>query len=660
MAGWFVAMLVVTLYVIGLGLIVRWLLGISVGWMRTLLTGVIGFFVIVPATALAVGASGIIDEERMARGDMPVGYLLILLVCAIWVFALGAVFLAGLEFVWPSHKSVGIFRRVRSGRDLFRRSIRYAHILRVAMRHGLGPLIRGGAMRLDDLGPPLVRALNDAGVTFVKIGQVLSSRRDILPAPLANQLATLQTRAAAEDWSVVESVLIAELGKPLSSVFAHLDTTPLAAASIGQVHSGTLLAGDEVVVKVQRPHARAQVEADIDIALRLCRRIERRSEAARRIGLHRLMNDLASSLRTELDYRAEARNLALIEIAANRAPGIMTVPRLHPSLTTRRVLTMDRAPGRPLAAGDSFLDRLDAGRRHEIAENLVDSVLHQILVDGIFHADLHPGNIMIRDDGTLSLIDFGSVAILDREQRELLVAFLASMRAEDAHSATVAVRHLTMGSETRGDQQLLRDLGELFTVASVEQDTAVLTDRLLNLFRNHELAVPGNIAAAVRTLASLQEAVALLDDGSDYATLILARVNRISLRLLNPTHTPSAIAAQTLTVMQYLRRVPSNADALTEAQVARARSHDARERDRRVWRLRVLSSVGGSAIGVVLAVVGLAMMLHGGGLTLPPDVSAPSLIGAAFASLGLLVGVRSGISLHRLTTEVWRDEYRPT
>jgi ubiquinone biosynthesis protein len=320
---------------------------------------------------------------------------------------------------------------------------------------------------------------------------------------------------------------------------------------------------------------------------------------------------------------------------------------------------MDKVPGRPLAAGGGMLDRLDASRRYEIAMGLVDNVLHQILVDGVFHADLHPGNIMLRDDGTLSLIDFGSVAILDREQRELLVAFLASMRAQDAHSAIVAVRHLTMGSGNHNDQQLLRDLGELFTVASLEHDTGVLTDRLLSLFRKHELAVPGNIAAGVRTMASLQGAVALLHGGSDYAGLVLARVNRIALRLLNPPHTPSAIAAQTLTVMQYLRRLPRNADALTEAHTARARSHDARERDRRVWRLRVLSSIGGSAIGVTLAAVGLVMLLHVGGPTLPPDVSTPSLIGAALASIGLLVGVRSGISIHRLTTQPWRDEDRP-
>ena len=659
MAAWFVGMLIVTLYVIGLGLIVRWLLGISVGWVRTLLTGVIGFFVIVPATALAVGASGVIDEERMARGDMPAGYLFVLLVCAIWVFALGATFLAGLEFLWPSHKSIGILRRIRSGRDLFRRTVRHVHVLRVAIRHGLGPLLRGGAMRLDEIGPPLVRALNEAGVTFVKIGQVLSSRRDVLPAALANQLATLHTQAAAEDWSIVERILVAELGGPLSSAFAHLDTNPLAAASIGQVHCGILLTGDEVVVKVQRPQARAQVETDIDIALRLCRRVERRSEAARRIGLHRLMTDLAASLRTELDYRCEARNLALMEAAAQRAPGVMTVPGLHSSLTTRQVLTMDKVPGRPLAAGSEMLDRLDASRRREIATKLVDSVLHQILVDGVFHADLHPGNIMLRDDGGVSLIDFGSVAILDREQRELLVAFLVAMRAEDAHSAVVAVRHLTIGGENRGDHQLRRDLGALFTIASVEQDTGVLTDRLLSLFREHELAVPGNIAAAVRTMASLQEAVVLLDDESDYAGLILARVNRIAVRLLNPTQTPKAIAAQALTIMQYLRRLPSNADALTEAQTARARSHEARERDRRVWRLRVMAGVGGSAMGVILAGAGLVMLLHGGGPTLPPDVSTPSLTGAALASIGLLVGVRSGISTHRLTTQGWPDEGRP-
>ncbi len=658
MAAWFVAMLTVIVYVIGLGLMVRWLLGVAVGGVRTLLTGVVSFFVIVPATALAVGATGILDEERMARGDMPMGYLLVLLVCAIWVFALGASFLAGLELIWPSHMSVGIVGRIRGGRDRVRRAVRYVHIVRVAMRHGLGPLLRGGAMRLDDLGPPLVRALSDAGVTFVKIGQVLSSRRDILPASLADQLATLQTQAATEDWSVMQPVLATELGKPISSVFAHLDQTPLAAASIGQVYSGVLLTGEDVVVKVQRPRARAQVEADIDIALRLCRRIERRSESARRIGLYRLMDGLAASLWAELDYRAEARNLALMQAAASQAPVGLLIPRLHPNFTTKRVLTMQAMAGSPLAAADAVVNRLDVDRRHEVATKLVDSVLHQILIDGIFHADLHPGNIMIREDGTLGLIDFGSVAILDREQRELLASFLSALQAEDAHSAVVAVRHLTMANDDQDDHELRRDLGELFTVAAVERDTRVLTDRLLHLFRERQLAVPTNIAAAVRTMASLQEAVALLDGTSDYADLILGRVKQIGARLMSPERIPGAVAAQAMTVMQYLRRLPNNIDALTEAHTAGVRSRQAREHDRRIWRLRVLSGVGGSALGIILAAVGFVMLLGGGGPVLPPDISAVALVGAALASVGLLIGVRSAITLRRLVTEPWKTEGR--
>lgn len=651
MAAWLAAIPIVAVYVIGLGLIVRWLVGVPVDWTRTVLTGVIGFFVIVPATALAVGASGLVDEERMARGDLPPGYVLMLLVCAIWVFALGAAFLAWLEFSWPSHTSIGILSRLRSGRDRVRRTLRYVHILRVAVRHGLGPLLRGGVMRVDEIGPPLVRALNEAGVTFVKIGQVLSSRRDILPASLADQLATLQTQAAAQDWGVVRSVLDAELGMSWSSAFTHLDSIPLAAASIGQVHAGTLPDGERVVVKVQRPHARAQVEADIDIALRLCRRIESRSTSARRVGLHRLMDDLAASLRSELDYRSEARNLALMAAAANRTPSALAVPRLHPDLTSRRVLTMERMGGSPLAAAQQLLDTLEAHRRHEIATSLIDGVLHQILVDGIFHADLHPGNIMLRDDGTLGLIDFGAVAILDREQRGLLVCFLVALRAEDAHSGMVALRHLTMGDEHRDDHRLLRDLGELFTVVAVEQNTAVLTERLLALFRRHELAVPGNIAAAVRTMASLQEAVAVLDGGSDYAGLILQRVNRIAARLASAERMPEVLAAQALTVVQYLQRLPNSADALTEARVTEVRSEPQRERERRTWRLRVLSSVGGSTLSVILAGAGFAMVFQGGGPMLPPDVSVVALIGATLASTGLLVGVRSGVTLRRLTTK---------
>ncbi|MFD5215360.1 ABC1 kinase family protein [Microbacterium sp. NPDC058345] len=636
-------------YVIALGLVVRWLLGAPIGAVRTVLAGVVGFFLVLPAAFLAAGATAI-DAERLGQVETLPGDVAVVLVSALWVLALSAAFVVASELLWPSRRSVGLLARLRGWRDRLRRTARYVQIVRIAMRHGLGPLLRGGAVRLDELGPPLVSALNEAGVAFVKLGQVLASRRDVVPAALADRLATLQTQAVPESWDDVGALLQAELGRPPSDVFAHLDPIPLAAASIGQVHVGTLADGQEVVVKVQRPRARAQVEVDIDIALRVCRRIEARSDDARRAGLHRLMDELAASLRAELDYRVEGRNLALMRSAATRGRPRITIPRVHLDASTRRVLIMERVAGTPLTSAASVIGALPALRRREVAAELIDVVLQQILIDGVFHADLHSGNILIDGRGELALIDFGSVAVLDREQRELLVCFFSALRAEDARSAVVAVRHLTLGRDAFDDHALRRDIGELFTLTALEPDTAVLSDRLLRLLHRHGLAVPGNLAAAVRTLATLQDAVASLDPGSDYADLILDRVGDTATRTLDPRRLPRLAAAQAMALGQYLRRLPGNLDILTEAHTASARSSGARESSRRGWRLRILTVLSGCAFGALLCAAAFVLLLQTGGPSLPPGVAVLPLVGAVLGSAGLIIGLRSVIALHRLSS----------
>ncbi|MEV1130163.1 AarF/UbiB family protein [Agromyces sp. NPDC049794] len=648
---WVMVTALVAAYVVALGLVVRWLVGAPVGPARSLLTGLVAFFVLVPAVFLAIGGSGVVDTAGMARGQVSPGEVLVICVALLWVLGLGAAFLAALEIVWPSYRSVGIIARVRGGRDRWRRALRYLRIVRIAARHGLGPLLRGRQVRIEDVGPALVAALTDAGVTFVKLGQVLASRRDVVPPALAAHLSTLQTQVLPENWPAVERMLLAELDRPLAEVFANLEKTPLAAASIGQVHTGTLVSGEAVVVKVQRAHARSQVETDIDIALRLCARLEQRSPAARRIGLLRLMRDLAESLRDELDYRVEARNLSLMSAAADRAAATLRVPHLHPEFSTRRIITMERIDGEPLAAASSTLQTLTTAAQGSIAEQLVDGVLQQVLVDGVFHADLHAGNIMVCSDGTVALIDFGSVGIVDREQRDLLAAFLAAFNAEDVHSAVVAVRHLTAGGEFVDDRALHRDIGELFTIVSIERNTKVLTDRLLRLFHRHGLAVPGNLAAAVRTMATLQDAIETLDAASDYADLVLTRMQGVAARQADPRRLQLVGMSQAMTVSQFLRRLPDNLDAITEGNTARVTSRASTEQERRSWGLRVIAALGGCLFGLSLAAAALILILDGGGPSIPPGVPALPLMGWVIGFVALIAGTRSAMVLKRLTGE---------
>lgn len=651
MLVWLFASVLIVVYVFGLGLTVRWLVGAPVGLMRCLVTGVIGFFVIVPALFALLGRSGILDLESIGNEDSPPPEVILVgAVAALWVLALSAAFLAGLEYLSPSHRRVGIVARARRGRDRLRRTIRYLQILHVGVRHGLGPLLRGQYVTGAEIGPPLVAALTDAGVTFVKLGQVLATRRDIVPPELAQHLATLQTQVAPEPWESMEDVLTRSLGRTIGEVFTSIDTVPLASASIGQVHAATLATGEEVIVKVQRPGARAQVETDIDIALRICRRLEHRSAFARRIHATRLMDELATSLRGELDYRLEARNHSLMAGAAAKRRGGLRIPRLHGALITRHTLMIERVKGVPLSSAGSVLRTLSPGLRQRLAGALVDGVLEQILIDGVFHADLHPGNIMLAREGVLSLIDFGAVGILSREQRESLAALLAAFEAGDARSAVIAIRHLTLRGDVRDSADLIREVGELFTVAAIERDTTALSDRLLRLLSRQGLAFPGSLAAALRTMATLQEAVELLDSSADYADLILERVPRIAARQIDPAQGQKALLAQGLTLAQLARRIPEVVDTVTSAYAVHVVSRRTAEREARSWRLRTIAALGGCALAVCLAGGALALTLSGAGPALAPGVSFLGLAGATIGALALIIGTRSAVVLKRLVT----------
>ena len=646
---WLFASALIVVYVLGLGFIVRWLVGAPVGLMRCIVTGVIGFFVFVPALFVLLGSSGILDLERLGSEDSPPPeVVLVAAVAALWVLALSAAFLVGLEYLSPSHRRVGIVARARRGRDRLRRTVRYLQILQVGVRHGLGPLLRGQYVGAADIGPPLVAALTDAGVTFVKLGQVLATRRDIVPPELAQHLSTLQTQVAPEPWEAMEAVLTRSLGRPISEVFSSIDTVPLASASIGQVHAATLTSGEEVIVKVQRPGARAQVETDIDIALRICRRLEHRSAFARQMHATRLMDELATSLRTELDYRLEARNHALVAGAAAKHNGSLRIPRLHGELITRHTLTIERVNGVPLSRADSVPAMLSPESRQRLAAALVDGVLEQILIDGVFHADLHPGNIMLTQDGVLTLIDFGAVGVLSREQRETLAALLAAFEAGDARSAVIAIRHLTLQGDIHDPADLIRQVGELFTVAAIDRDTATLSDLLLRLLSRHGLAIPGSLAAALRTMATLQEAVERLDDGVDYVDLILERIARIAARQLDPAQARKALIAQGLTVMQLARRIPEVVDSVASAYSARLGSRRTDELERRSWRLRTIAALGGCALAVCLAAGALTLTLSGAGPTLAPGVSILGLAGATIGAFALIIGTRSAVVLRQL------------
>lgn len=315
-------------------------------------------------------------------------------------------------------------------------------------------------------------------------------------------------------------MLAAETGGRVAELFASFEREPMAAASVGQVHAARLHSGAEVVVKVQRPGIRPVVERDLDIAQRLAARLEAGTGWGRSLGLRHLAAGLAAALREELDYRIEAENIQTVSRAAAARPGgRVRVLAVHAALCTERVLVMERLHGTPLNAAEAaILDRgLDRG---ELARSLLDFLLHQILLDGVFHADPHPGNVLLLADGRLGLLDFGSVGRLDGGLRDAFQRLLLAVDRGDPLGTADALLELVPRPDTVDEQRLERDLGRFLArhVGSAASSTTRMFGDLFRIVADHGLFIPAELAAVLRALGTAEGTVSRLAPGFEFGT----------------------------------------------------------------------------------------------------------------------------------------------
>jgi len=320
----------------------------------------------------------------------------------------------------------------------------------------------------------LASDLEEMGPTFVKLGQLLSTRADFLPPAYIDALSRLQDQLEPFPFTEVEAIITAELGVRLSSAFREFDPKPLAVASLGQVHRATLRSGRLVAVKVQRPGIRETIAQDIEALREIAGLVDRHTEVGRRFGFEEMLDEFAKSLVAELDYRVEASNLDLL--AANLAdhPRIL-VPAPVPDYTTASVLTMEFVSGKKVTAlGPLAKLELDGTG---LAEALFAAYLDQILRDGFFHADPHPGNVFITDDGRLALIDLGMVARVAPETQARLVKLLLAL------------------SDGRGEETAdgLVELGERIGEAGAAFDEAAFRRRVADLVGRHQGTTLANL-----------------------------------------------------------------------------------------------------------------------------------------------------------------------
>lgn len=465
----------------------------------------------------------------------------------------------------------GIPRPLTAARRRLSRARRYAGITQIAVRHGLAPFLGLARPGRAEAGPEdgasfgrsLRLALQEAGGIFVKLGQVLSARPDLLPPDVIEELSRLQDAVPPEPAAVTQALLVEELGAAPGDVFATFDPEVVAAASIAQVHRARLAGGGEVAVKVQRPAVRRLVERDLDILLQLAATIEARTDWGRRVGVVELARGFAEALREELDFHVEARNAAAVAEAMG-ADSPVCLPRVHVELSTSRVLVSDWLDGVGVRDAGPLLESLGADRR-ELARDLLRFFLRQILGegDGVFHADPHPGNVMVLRSGRLALVDFGSVGRLAGREQSALRQVLVAVERREAGLLRDAILEIA-DRRASGDEDLLERALAQFIARRLGPGMvpgARMFDDLFRLMMDFGLTFPPQVAAAFRSLITLEGTLALLAPGFQLVDEARAQ----AAEWMYEAFATRAPAEELVDLVPVLRRLPRRVDRIAAA-----------------------------------------------------------------------------------------------
>ena len=647
-----------------LGFISRRLLGVPVGWPRTILVSLLVSWIFGRIAELISRIPGV-DAAIQSEGSSitaelnTLQALLLLMLGLAWAVAFGLAILVVLEAIVPTGSLPRLVPWLRGIPARWRRSRRYAQIVAIATKHGLGGYLRGRAQvpagESDrTVARSLRHALADGGVTFVKLGQMLATRPDLIGPEFARELSRLQSDVPASPWPRVAAAVEAELGRPLSEAFSSVDDEPLAAASVAQVHTATLHDGTPVVLKVQRPEARAQVTADLDIVLRLAAWLQRSTAWGRRLGIRSLAVGFAASLDEELDYTVELANHAAVAADLDPRDGVV-VPHAYRELSTPRLIVMERMSGTPVSRAAPLLGSLDPGLRNDMAHRLLRTVLRQVMVTGVFHADLHQGNVLVDESGGLALLDLGAVGRLDSGSRNALALLLHGVERRDSVAATEAMLDLLDRPEDLDDRAFERELGQLLQrfAGSASGGSSGMFSALFTLVIRHHFAVPPQVAAALRALGALEGTLWSLSPEVDLVAAARQEGRAVLAGRFGPQEVRAALEDQLVTLLPLLHRLPRRLGAITEG-FERGRSIIsvrilADERDRG-FVTGVVQQLTMTLLAAACALGGIVLLTADTGPFMLPTVRLYAFLGATLFFFGFVLAARALVLVFRRST----------
>jgi ubiquinone biosynthesis protein len=387
---------------------------------------------------------------------------------------------------------------------------RLSEIARVAARHGFGYVVEGrhrnGTPDLNGTsrGRHLREMFDELGPTFVKFGQLLSMRPDVVPPDIILELRALQDDVRPFPFADIERTIVEELGQPIERLFLEFDEVPVAAASIGQVHRATLPNGRRVAVKVQRPNAPRQIEADLALLYQAARLVKERVHALAFLDPNELVDEFARSIRQELDYRAEARNADTFRRNFAGHPHVV-IPKVYWSYTRARVLTLEELVGPQLA--DLELDQWSLDQRRELAYLTTETWMTMIFRHGFFHGDPHPANVLVLAPDKIGLVDFGLTGKLTDDDMSKLTRLFIDAANENIEALPKRLGDLGVRYPKEREEQFVAELQELYHryygARLQEIDPLQLIREAFQLIYTMNLRLPSRFVMLDKAIATL-------------------------------------------------------------------------------------------------------------------------------------------------------------
>lgn len=643
-------MLLNILLVVGFAFLARSILAArEVGWPRLLAAASIGLVLgFVIGGLLVLGPDPDIDrlDDGLVSADIVLASLPFQLIVTMGV-------VVTFELVRSRPRRRRHLARVRPMHAVRRRTAivgRGLQVSRVAARHGLGAAGSASGADAAEQARRLRESIEDLGGVYVKLGQLLATRPDLIPPEAIDELGKLHSSVTPLPIEQVRAVLSDELGD-LGDVFESLEPEPLGSASIAQAHVGVLRDGTEVVVKVQRPGLPRDVERDLTILDWVAGTAEKRLPIAQSYGVAKLADDFADALRDELDFRNEARHVASVAAALSPFPSLH-VPAVIEHHTTPRVLVMERLRGRPL----SSLDGEHPPGADALADALCASQVQAMMRGERFHGDPHPGNVLLLDDGRLGIIDLGMTGKLDAFGRAFVLEMLVAVRLQDPGLLYEAL--VTGGSVDLGDNRDEIERALAAFMAAHAGSALVSPDALTDLLRvtaQLGIALPEQASVMFRAMTTLMGTLETLSPGYPFVERVVDMAGVEVQTTLMPTSLADLGQREMTTLAPILRRLPRHVDGvatqLQRGTLTTRVSLFSNPADVRVLE-RLVNKVLLTVLG--LGVVGLSILLIGtqtGPVFAERDLYLTQFVGWITLFFGAMLVLRSLLDVLRRAPE---------